>query len=182
VAQFVASYDMVIFGLGPAIRWQFRAQSGSVRFSCADALGTLVHSPGYAPPIGEIFGLVGVHDGTSVRLYANGVQVGSGTPIVGFLPDATAMYAGAAGAANGYLTYYGSGYGLGVPSANDVASWWDMTRGTRRIADMPTVPASRLWEPTEALANVVDSVGGVTLQLGAPLDQTLSATRSPAWG
>jgi hypothetical protein len=178
------AWDMISFAFnGGSVRWQFRNIAGNLTFSCSDAGGGIVHSPGVAPVIDTVIGLVGVHDGSRVRLYVQGSQVGDGTAIATDIPtDGHTLYVGRAGLGNGFLDYYGSSYGLGVPSAQDVAQWWSATQRGRRIVDMPSVPASRMWTPQLALGDITDSVGGVVLQRGSPLDQTSIATRSPAWG
>lgn len=63
--------------------------NATVSFFCANGVGSGVTSPAYTITAGDVSGavallVVGVHDGSNLRLYVKGAEVGSGTAITGF--------------------------------------------------------------------------------------------------
>lgn len=170
--------------LTAAAGWGFiQPATSTMSFRAAAGDGSIIHSPTYslAGLTNAIVPLVGVHDGTALRLYAARAQVGTGTAITGYSTISNRMRIGAGGASNSYLDWFGCIYGVGVPSLANIQQWFDDCVAQRRIADMPGTPASRIWRPIEDGSAPVDSVGSVAMTLSGTGHTTLSLT-APMWG
>jgi hypothetical protein len=151
-------------------------------FRCANGVGTLVSSPNFTLTglTNTIVGVVGVHDGTTVRLYANRAEVGSGTAITGFTAHSNRTYVGAAGSASAFLDFFGAAGGTGVPSASDVATWFDLVKANRQIQNMPgSAVTTNKWIPNSGATAPVDSVGSSNFSITGSL--TLASVGGTAW-
>lgn len=171
-----------ISSLAGASGWGFVTGLGGLTFRAANGAGTVILAPVGTYEAGKAYAAVGVHDGSNVRLYLNGAQVDNGINITGYTPRNDIAYVGAGGPTDGYLSFYGAAYGLGVPSSQNILDWYGQVRAQRRVVDMPGAPASRLWRPTAGAADMTDLIGGsVTLSKFGAGHTALSLT-SPNWG
>lgn len=112
--------------------------NATVTFGCANGAGSFLTSPAYTITAGDVSGavallVVGVHDGSNLRLYVKGAQVGSGTAITGFTTSTVPNM----GLGNGNAAFpsglsfgeppdgvivLGLAGGNGVPSAGEIAT------------------------------------------------------------
>lgn len=153
----------------------------SANFRAADGGGAYQVSPNLTLTTGLVYALVGVFDGSNVRLYSQGAEVGSGSPCVGYTASSSLLYVAAGGALNGFLDFFGCGYGTGVPTPANIADWYDAVQTRRACVDMPGTPATHLWQPTIGWGNMPDLVGGlITLaKVGTGFNDL--AIASPQW-
>lgn len=140
-----------------------------------DGTTATVTSPAYTVATNRVICVCAVHTGTHVRLYVQGVEVGSGTAITGYTPLSGVAYIGASGGGATYVDWFGSGSGLGVPSAQNVADWYAAVRSTRRIQQMIGVAAGVVYQPT---ATGAAPAGAALVGTG----HVLLAERNPVWG
>ncbi len=153
-------------------------------FSCANGVGTFINSPAYTitPDIGKVTGLVLGHDGSNLRMYAQRVEVGSGTPITGYTPaPAVAMLFGGAGGVIPQYDFFGAVGGPGVPSLANIQAWFDGCKAAYACVQMPSVPGSNMWNARSPLAAPLDSVGSNNLSFGGS-GHTLISETAPTWG
>jgi hypothetical protein len=148
-----------------AAGWSLRQlASTTLQFRCANGAGTFVNSPALTLTslVNKACCVMGVHDGSHVRLYANLAEVSSGTAITGYTAPS-----GATGHAIGSQNpsgneFYGMVSGLGVPSLANFQAWCLATKRERAVQDMPGVPAQHMWRAS-ALANISDLIGSSTM-------------------
>lgn len=195
--------DAAGFGIGMLVRplsfaaqaWAARRVVGSLgwihgqstatlyRFACYDGASALVNSPtfditAYANKVISIFGL---HDGSLVRIFLNGVEVGAGTAITGYSPaPAAATSFGGAGSTTPQFDFFGTIGVLGVPTAGNILEWHNRCRIARRCVDMPGVPGEHMWPARQSLAAPLDVIGSDNLSL-AGSGHTFIASRSTVW-
>jgi hypothetical protein len=86
--------------------------------------------------------VIGVHDGSKLRLYVKRVEIGTGTTISGFSPGTGPMRVGvrADGLASSHAdkaTVFGWSGGLGVPTAAEILQLFDDVERTGQIASIP---------------------------------------------
>lgn len=111
------------FGAG----WQILSVGGVVLFSAVDGASVGTNAPARTWSSGD-FGIPcvihGVHDGSKVRLYFNGVEVGTGTNITGFTPMATSTFIGVRSQLDNpasAASAFGAAGGHFVPTAVEIA-------------------------------------------------------------
>lgn len=92
-SQDVASATRVFLSCAPVgggnFGWRFRTTTtnSAISFTAYNSVGTAVVSPSYTIPasmVGETIHAVGVIDGSFIRLYINGTEVGSGTVMTSY--------------------------------------------------------------------------------------------------
>jgi hypothetical protein len=165
----------------------------TMSFLATDAGGVNRTSPSIVigtADVGKLQLVVGVHDGTNVRIYWKRAQQGSGTACSGFLPSANPLYVGRdprlTFAADG-MAIYGIAGGAGVPSLAEIQALHDACMATEDLVAIPG-KTSMLCSYTRAAranggvlpAQIPDLVGGNHLvRAGSP---ALATSYARAWG
>lgn len=149
--------------LGASAGWGILQNGAStVCFRAANGSGTLVSSPSYTATANTLLAVVGVHDGSNLRLYVNGAEVGSGTAITGYTAHSNRTYIGAAGSASAFLDFFGAYCGNSVPSADQISAWYLALRSANRVIDVPGQSATVAWLPSSS-ATIINEIGAQTL-------------------
>lgn len=152
----------------------YEPSAGYLAFICAKSGPTYVFSPFFEIPnsmLHKVISLVGVLDSVAlkVRLYVNGVEVGSGTSTDGYLPGD--QYSYMYGQSTPPLEpntnkIYGCVYGNNaVPSASDISTWHALCKTNRMVMEMPNVNNHGLWRISEDsdVNGVSDLIGSADL-------------------
>jgi len=179
VVQFLASNGN---GGGANPGWVMRVVSSVVNFRMADGTSTAVDSPGHtivAADLGKIHLATGVHDGTNLRLYWDGIEEGSGTAITGATGIGASMYE-CMGVKRNFGGPFVDGSILGVSgddatalSAANVLALWNAYKSAGAVTDAQTptlfwdCKANARGAPTEWVESVagthnMDEVGTMT--------------------
>jgi hypothetical protein len=143
--------------------WKFRTTStnSSLSFGSYSTIGALTEAPAYtvsSSVVGSILHICGVHDGTSVRFYVNGQEIGTGTAISGYsFPTSENFGIGldnntAGSILTGEITVFGVAGGNTVPTADEI---YQAYVSSVRQADIVSIPAK-----TEHLWSVKQSQNG----------------------
>lgn len=119
--------------------------------------------------------VVAVHDGSFLRLYVNGVEIGAGTAITGYsVPTATQRFGDGLDGA----TIFGVAEGLGVPSLGEIQTLGSSIRASARMQGIPGKTA-HLWN-MEAPGTIADEQGSSNVTVvGSGLT---SLRHTAAWG
>lgn len=167
--------------------WEFRTNGFNATagfYSWSGSSGALVASPLFTVTAGHVnkeLLLVGVHDGTVLRLYADALEVASGTAITGYTPHVGRMRAGQR--PTGTLmatdvTLYGWAGGHAAPSLAQVVAYFAAVKAARRMVSMAGVTTQSVWNVTDVVS-VLDSVGVDHMPVtGTP---TLVTKATPTW-
>lgn len=149
--------------------WQINLNAPTnLWFLVADGTVAFRGTPNYNPAalIGKISHITGVHTGAgnTIRLYINGVEIGSGSACTGYTVPAGATLNRVAGlnAACDSVFMGGMG-GLGVPSAAQILANAQACRAARRLVAMAGVAPDHMWVPLATVASIADSIGSDTM-------------------
>jgi hypothetical protein len=151
-------------GVGGA-RLRISGTNTTLRFAATDDFGSLETSSSYTitpADLGRVLLAVAVHDGVSLRLYVNRVEVTPAIPITGYMMPPTAEQRIGDGADG--LTIFGVAQGNAVPTLSDIESYYDAIKAERRMAPMPGVQTDHLWNTTQA-GPIPDELAGSSADL-----------------
>lgn len=166
--------------------WEFRTNgfNATAGFYANNGAGTLVVSPLFtvtAGHVGKELLLVGVHDGTVLRLYVDALEVSSGTAITGYTPHVGRMRLGQRPTGTlpaTDITLYGWAGGHAAPSLAQVQQYFADVKAARRMVAMAGVTTQSIWNVTD-IVSVLDSVGTDHMPVtGTP---TLVTKPTPTW-
>ena len=161
--------------------WELRQNAAStLAFIAYDGSGVAKTSPAFTLTglTGQVLAVMGVHDGSALKLYANRAQVGTSTALTGYTAAGAAAQSIARFAASG-CDLYGMVGGLGVPSLANFQSWCDAVKSARGIVDMVGVGGQHMWRAASTVANMSDMIGSATFtKTGTP---TVAPNYTPQW-
>jgi hypothetical protein len=174
--------------------WQLRCDGfcDSLYFRAVNGAATFIASPTFtvtAAMVGKLIDLWGVHDGSVLRTYVNGVETGSGTAITGYTAGAAAHSIGARDnqtlqATN--MTIFGVAGGVGVPSLAEIQAAYAAAKLAGDVTQV-SGKTDHLWSVSQQSKTAVqnslsDRVGADTATIfGATTGLTLQSTTNPAW-
>lgn len=162
---------MAARGVGFGGGWLLQKLTTNIQLRVVLASGTLTSSPTYtvvASDVDKLMTVCGTYDGTTIRLYIDGVEIGSGTATTGgYTPYVSFMYIGSWENNSIPLTtgtIAGMGGGDTVPTLANIAAWHAATKAARAIVDMPGAGGDHLW-PVVNVSPVADTIGADPVSL-----------------
>lgn len=192
VDQQIAPGSRALIARFNTIGWQLTTtlSNGQFSFQATDGGGTTRNSLSYTiqpADLGKVMHVSGVHDGSTIRLYVNGVGVGAATACVGFTPLADRTYIGrrAVGLPNSNGIFFGACGGHAVVTAAEVTAHANACKAAADIVPIAGKTNS-LWSVKQDQAGaappVLDdkSAGAQDMDLVGAL--TLVSVTSPVWG
>lgn len=165
------------FGVGPNTGYLVASNAtiSDIRFTVIDGAGSAVTAPMYniaAGVLGKVLLITGVHTGTGVALYINGVSQGAESPIVGYSVPAVASQIGGRSSdsqAPSGIWISGMATCIGVPSAVDVARHFKKCVSARRVVPLEgaVARATHCWSLLDGAktATLKDSRGNDDMRL-----------------
>lgn len=171
--------------------WSLYHNGTDWRFRMDDGVGTDITSPTTnAPAVGTTNLFVGVHDGTKLRLYLNGSEVGSGTSITGYTANSgVKQQIGIRLTTNAGAFDTGDICGMcgsdsDAWSAAEISTLWDDTKAGYALATVAG-KTERLWTAagrTSVPDPVPDDVGSEDMEHIAGGSGLSIVSFVPAWG
>lgn len=139
--------NYVIDGRGGSAGWAIYADAGTntIRGFIYNSGPTIVEAPHYnviSGDVGKTLQYVMTYDGTTVRSYINGAQIGVGTPTTGYAtPASQGLTIGAQGGATLPSEWHqpvALAADLSVATAGQIATLWTDTQAALDVPDLPT--------------------------------------------
>lgn len=171
---------------GGAQGWEIRTMNSNTTMNILAYSGSssAIASPAFTIPaayVGKEMLALGVHTGTHLRLYVDALEVGAGTPIVGFRAATTNMRMGGrsiTGIPATDVTIYGEAGGIGAPTLAQIQQYFADVKAARAMVPMTGVSTQGIWNVTDTVT-VRDSVGTDHMAVvGTP---TLTTKQTPDW-
>lgn len=159
------------------------SSAGTLRFGCYwNNAGTpaFASSPVYNVQLsdyGKIKLLVGVNEGSALKFYLDGVQIGTATAFANYLVPSDTNRLGERWDCG---AIFGAAGGHAVPTAQQVSAFAAAVKAAGRMVVMPGVQTDHVWNTTTGSASVDEVAGaGGTLAVTGALS---SVRHTAAWG
>lgn len=166
--------------------WYLRVATGTAfAFSAVSGAASFVVAPTYTlsgSDVGKTHMLVGVHDGTTARLYVARAEISTGTAITGYSPAPSSpqllgeRVSTSQPFSQGII--HGAAGGHAVPTLAQVQAYFDAVKLAKRMVAMPSVQTDHIWNTTSA-GTISDEVGSDNLTMTGTL--TAARTQPIAW-
>lgn len=168
-----------------AAGWVFNLTvAGTLRLTIYDGAAALKHTPTFATTNGKFYVATATYDGTTLRLYVNGTEVGSGTASTGYTTPsvnkgAIGKKSSAGGNAAVDITIFGCAFSdTTVLTADEVAAHWVASQSAGGV--VPFRGVESLWSRWLGHTFTYDQIGERTLtENGTPTD---ADDVIPDWG
>lgn len=163
------SYFVMNFGGASGGHILYQIVSTQLTFLIVQPGGAFAVSPFYTMSSSElhkIMSIVGVVDAVSakLRLYVNGIQIGTGETITGYLPNAANPSRIGSNTADNAYKVYGAVYGTNPtpPTAQNVLDWHLACKSNRKVMPMGGgYPTDGMWriDANSAVSGAPDLIG-----------------------
>lgn len=171
--------------------WVMRTAVANVRMDAVSGAAALVSSPTsaiVAGDVGKVVCFVGVHDGTTLRLYRKDVQVGAGTAITGYTASGATdrISVGVSNTATfpaASFRVLGVEYFTGAPDVAAVAAWCAATRAAASVQSMggAGVTVTDRWQAADNVLAADPWTADVGAKTLARTGTVTPVTFSPTW-
>ena len=168
-----------IFGIDGVVTrgWRLDTNVAVLRFGVLNGVGTTIYAPTYTfttADIGQTFCIAFTNDGTTLRMYRAGAEIGAGTAIVGYTAanntDKTMIGIRSTSDIEPATDFrvLGATSFTGTPTAADVLAWYSATKAAKRVQLMggTGVVVTDRWQAADnagVAATWTDDVGGKVL-------------------